>query len=178
MAKGDNKLELNKSITVEFDFDKVLELANSFVLPLPVSMRAIEEGYYPSNNGKIFLPAEEIVAAVNTIFYEDEERENFIIHIDHKNQFKESSSVLDRVGKVTKAYVSDKKKGILMLEGIITNNDAALSVYNGVIKKVSLRIYPHIIKTENGKLVGRKLEFQEISLVKNDGYKGSLIVPL
>src|SRR3990167_3840985 len=157
-------------IYVEVPIRPILELG-AFKMPYSFEAGFIEEGTYRG----VFLPAEELIIAKDTFFYEDENFQFYIVYWDHNNQFKIKPSAKERIGKITKVVVSDKSKGSLVAYGILTNQDAAMSVEHGVNTMVSVRIAPKVVRIENGRKVGRQLVFQELSIVSIDEYKGSYI---
>ena len=144
-------LENTEAITVELSATPVLELGAEFRMPYPVLLRMIEEGTYKG----VFLPAEEIRKAKDTMFIKTDDMEFNIIHWDHNNQFKEDASAKDHIGKITRTYIADERSGVLMGEGILSDINAAQGVHVGVQSRVSMRIVPRKIEYRNGMRIGR-----------------------
>lgn len=168
------KVAKGKPITVECSVKPVVELSDGdFSMPLEVELDMIEEDEYKG----VFLPAEELIAGIPTFFYQDENIEHNIIHIDHKNQFKANPSVSTRIGKLTNVFSADDKRGLIRGHGIITHEDYARDIFYGVTNKVSIRVVPSVLENTGRRNIGRGLVFQEVSLVVDDAYKKSNIRP-
>lgn len=184
LAKLRNKnnelvVELQGQMVIDFECDLsvILELQDGDIkMPYPFEAGFIEEGEYKG----LFLPAEELIAAKDTFFMEDDDVENNIVHWDHDNQYNKNivqkvGSARSRIGKVLRTRVGNKNTGLIIAEGILTDEDAARSVHYGVNKRVSGRIVARRITFEMGRKTGRNLVFQELSIVSVDDYKKSYI---
>lgn len=175
--KVDAEAKSEQSFRLEGNVIPTMELSEGFKMPLEVEFDIIEEGMFLNT----FLPASEIIAAKDTFFFEDENFENYIIHIDHMHGRKPHpwlpghASVSTRIGRILDVWVEDEETGKLRGRGIITNEDYARAVFHGVTNKVSVRARARNSSLVNGVRIGRNLVFEELSLVVNDEYKKSKI---
>lgn len=144
--------------------DPSIELSGDITLPYHFTCEALHPGTYRG----IDILSDEIIKGKDTIFNSYDNFHNNEINKDHKNSRKPESSVSDLVGKVVRASYNSYKDAYI-LEGEIYDYETALKVHNRLWKYVSIRINPKRIVWENGRQVGKDLEFEELSFVRRPG---------
>ncbi len=162
-------LELSKKVD-EFSINSIsnikstIELSEDIQLPFIFTCEALHPGTFKGYT----ITEEEIIKSQNTIFYSQDNYNNYDINKDHKSSRKFDSSVDDIVGKVIDAAYDIKQKAYIVT-GEIYDKSIALKMLNGLIKFVSLRINPNKIVEYNGMRYAKDLTFEEMSLVRAPG---------
>jgi len=158
-VRDDNKVQSYGSILT------TLELSDDIEMPLRFKAKVFKPGFFKGYNFK----AEDIKRNMFSIFKKIGNIANNELNIDHKNNRKDGSSVLDLAGSVVDVSY-DENNNVLSMDCEVTNPVIAEMVARGTLKYVSLRISPKEIVYENGMQFAKDFDFEELSIVRTPAY--------
>ena len=156
------KVENRNKIYSNSDIVPIIELGQDLSLPLKFKARVLRPGTY---YGYTF-DREDIKRNMNSIFKVINNVANNELNLDHKNNRKQVSSVLDLVGSIV-SLSYDNQDDALWAYCEVTDRNVAEKIIHKLYKFVSLRINPLRSEEINGLKYARDFDYEELSIVRN-----------